>query len=418
MILADSNRPVPSAIDGRRWTVRGAPGMVGATHTRGAEMYVPLADTDTARFVRNHELMHAKITPRIDAGKAAAAAGVSFEALQWSEDWRVCARLDSAGLIPDGAVEDWEADTVAKNVGRSRRMAAGAMLGLHDAYYPRMRVMAALERVGWTAGELQEIDATIVAMVSGALAGASARRGRRGRKPKPTIGTHKGFQKITIPLARLFDSAFPPNGSGGDANGKPSPAPVDRVPGLARWAPVSDIRRLTMDRAVKPRRPIGRRFSDCGVIPSAVHRLPVDGAIFGTKRRAKGGSILCDASGSMHYSDDDIERILREAPAATIAFYSGSNGSRKQHGRIIIAADRGRAATVEAVHEALPGSENLIDGPALRWLAKQPAPRFWVSDEEVGGIDGFGRGSAAHAECLAICRAAGIKIVRRLAALK
>ena len=28
---------------------------------------------------------------------------------------------------------------------------------------------------------------------------------------------------------------------------------------------------------------------------------------------------------------------------------------------------------------------NIVDGPALRWLARQPGPRFWISDGVVTG---------------------------------
>jgi hypothetical protein len=32
------------------------------------------------------------------------------------------------------------------------------------------------------------------------------------------------------------------------------------------------------------------------------------------------------------------------------------------------------------------GRGNVIDGPALRWLASQPGPRIWISDGRVTGV--------------------------------
>ena len=33
------------------------------------------------------------------------------------------------------------------------------------------------------------------------------------------------------------------------------------------------------------------------------------------------------------------------------------------------------------------GSGNIVDGPALEWLASQAEPRFWISDGSVTGVD-------------------------------
>lgn len=424
MLANDMNRPVPAAIDGRRWVVAGSGGLSGATNTRRAELFAPLVDTPTARFVRNHELMHARITPHVDPSAVAKKNGCTFEALQWSEDWRVEKALARRGLIPPDAISDAEADLIAANVGMDPRLAAGAILSNWDCHGrhgfcggPRDRIQDAMVRAGWKPEALGRIIDKVEWIIDGAMAAAFPRR-RRGRRPAVhPIETSKGFAKITIPMARMFDAEFPPGGETTDGSGRPNPV-VDRIPGMSQWAPIADIRKLPMPNHVRPRRPVGRRFSDAGVIPSAVHRMPVDGSIFGTKRRAKGGTILCDASGSMNYDDADVSRILREAPAATVAFYAGAKRGKASFGRIIIGASNGRAAAVDDVMRALPGGHNLIDAPALRWLARQPAPRVWVSDEGVGGMSDFGTGGVAHAECLAICRAAGIRIVPHIDALK
>jgi hypothetical protein len=219
----------------------------------------------------------------------------------------------------------------------------------------------------------------------------------------------------------MFDLEFPPVPPPGreraDGEGRAVESKLRTIKGEGQWGTLAEVRRPDLTRTVRPRRPVGRRFSDVGVIPTAIHRLTTDGSVFGVKRRVKGGTVLCDASGSMHYSDADIERLLTEAPGSTIAFYS-ARGAWDPTGRIVIGAQAGKACTVEEVKRNLPGQDNLIDGPALRWLARQPGPRFWITDGGVGGMSDFGKGGPCWAECEAICRAAGITIVPRVEALR
>jgi hypothetical protein len=425
-MIPDTNRPVPAAIDGRRWTVAASPGdLAGATDTRKANLFAPLTDTPTGRLVRNHELAHARITPRTGADAACRKHGVTMEAVQWSEDARVSKFLDRAELVDADALTPAEADSIAATIGDNERSMAGAMLTHWFLDSQREKLVDAFGRRGVSRSILDGIRAAVCSIVGTAL--MAARPKRRGRRPsggwaKKAFATPAGFRTFTVTAAKRFDFEFPPEGpegGRGDKSGDGAAAKARTVLATGSWAPVDEIRRLPLDRSIRPRRAPGRRFSDAGVIPSAVHRLPVDGSIFSTRRKVKGGTVLCDASGSMSYSDADIERLILEAPGATIAFYSGrSHGKNGPFGRIVIAADRGRAAALEAVREALPGEDNLIDGPALRWLARQPGPRFWISDEGVGGMTDFGIGCQSHSECLAICRAAGIKIVPRIDALR
>jgi hypothetical protein len=396
----------------------------GATDTKKAALFAPLSDTPTGRMVRNHELAHARITPRTPAAGAAKRYRVTMDALQWAEDNRVGWFLDRRELVDADAITDAEADAVAQTVGTNERGVAGlALVTLHHAAQWR-RIRAALERRGIDGAMLDDVErrvwcmaetAEVCAMPRRSGRGVRGIRGRRAAREK-IFGSPAGFKKYTIPLARAFDTEFPP--------GAPPPSPAARamrdklrqIKGAVRWAPISDVFRPPLNRHIPLRRAPSRRYSDCGVIPSAVHRLPVDGAVFTTKRPVPGGTVLCDASGSMNYADADIDRIIREAPGSTVAFYAGCSG--QNIGRIVVAAERGRACAVETVLEAMPGGDNHIDGPALRWLAAQPGPRFWVSDEQVGGVTDFGIGSRSWDECRAICRAAGITIVHSIGALR
>ena len=54
------------------------------------------------------------------------------------------------------------------------------------------------------------------------------------------------------------------------------------------------------------------------------------------------------------------------------------------------------------------GRGNIVDGPALRWLAQQPEPRIWISDGQVTGT--HDRPSTdLVVDAIRICQQAGIR---------
>lgn len=418
-----SNLVVPGAIDGRHWETIGTPAeTVGQTDVRRRMMAAPAGDTPLARFVRLHELAHARITPSLNPHAVAARAGCSHEAIQWAEDARVAGFLNFAGKTPDevfapgGTVDEILTQAVRDNGGRlPERLFAGCVMAHWTGELPYQLIDAAV-RAGGDRADAEAIAAVAVDLVE-RVRRAGVRRGRRGRRPSPRrdFRDKSGFRRFSVPLAVEFDAVFPPALPPGTAHGDREidgrTRKVRRVLSKSRWGKIGEIRRPKLTISIRPPRPPRRRHSDSGCVPTAMYRLPVDGQVFRTKHPKAGGTVLCDWSGSMSYSDEDIARIIRLAPAATIAFYSGSTYSGK--GAIIIGAENGRAATIEELRRARPGSDNVVDAPALRWLAAQKGPLFWVSDEEVGfgGGSDFGYGSQSWRECRAICEAAGIKIV-------
>ena len=114
--------------------------------------------------------------------------------------------------------------------------------------------------------------------------------------------------------------------------------------------------------------------------------MTTDRKVFSTKRSVAGGSMLIDCSGSMGLSTHDIEEIINDLPASTIAGYVGYTGERSGfHGDLRIIANNGRIDD-EAMRELGMHGNNSIDKEALEWLAQQPEPRIWVSDQQVVGV--------------------------------
>ena len=147
------------------------------------------------------------------------------------------------------------------------------------------------------------------------------------------------------------------------------------------------------------------KATDEGAVPRYIHRIPIDGKIFGRKKKTPGGSVLIDDSGSMSWSTEDLKGILEAAPAVNIAAYSGSGT-----GELVILGKDGKYADVDNDPKARPyGGDNLVDLPALEWLATMPKPRIWVSDTYIT-IKG-GSIELAYEQVYRICKSKDINIV-------
>ena len=106
-----------------------------------------------------------------------------------------------------------------------------------------------------------------------------------------------------------------------------------------------------------------------------------DGQGFAMKRRARGATVLIDCSGSMEIDASHVEELLEIAPASTVALYGGADSY--QRGELVVVVESGRGTL--PLPWPFDGS-NVVDGPALEWLADQKGPRIWISDAEVTGV--------------------------------
>jgi hypothetical protein len=367
--------PIPEAIDGRRWSVDDGRPQVDTTARR---MLVPLQDTDGDRFIRAHEMAHARITPKVGAGKAAKKAGVTMLALQVSEDARVHHFLNRRGIPTPGGMTPEEAESCAKRIVTNERDIAAALLSaVNTGDFDLIR--NGLQAAGMEHDALYDIVRDVRKVADGIGRGAD----RRGTKHP--CDNSRGFTTRTIPAALQFDVLWP------EEPGDPGDGMRDKLSELIRhgamssrpgqWGSMDPIARAPMSLARRRGKGETRTYRDEGTAPSAVHRLTIDGRIFSRQRHAPGGTVLVDASGSMALSEKALAAIVEAAPTGKVAIYCG----RSTSGRITVVADRGRMATDKDIRRARVGGGNVIDGPALRWLANQPKPRIWVSDGYVTG---------------------------------
>lgn len=139
------------------------------------------------------------------------------------------------------------------------------------------------------------------------------------------------------------------------------------------------------------------KYSEFGTFKYPWRALPSsDYQCFSLRRKQYAGTILLDMSGSMNLSATDIDKLLDIAPHATIAGYGAH---RLNTGELVIIVANEKRGSLEDARAAV-GQRNIVDGPALRWLEKQIAPRIWISDGKVTGV-----GESQHQNLVDECEA-------------
>jgi hypothetical protein len=194
-------------------------------------------------------------------------------------------------------------------------------------------------------------------------------------------------------------------------------------PGVLKLHRVPLTERITK----KMHRPFVKKQDYEGGEIRQIHRLNIDQKVM--RRRAplntrhRVGTLLIDVSGSMSISMAQIDHVLERAPQVTVALYSANeaidgkewskypnplNGSDYwTSGHIVIAAHKGKRADSKELGRFL-GGNNVVDNEALRWLANQPKPRYWICD---GGVTGMEHEYSLELwkDCVITCKRAGIK---------
>lgn len=415
--------PLPDAVDNQGWKVQESVFGTGSVDHRSKVISVPLTADPDGRMTRNHEMLHLKFSPK---SPPRLPEGVDPMVYQACEDMRINLRGERLGIVQDQArltesdLGKWRAGwkdkpqvaaaaLAASWTNREDRAAVEASImddfDEGDAYEirsavwyactPLIRRKAPGPKVAITAAQtLSQIltPPPPVPKEDGAGDGKSgpdgAEMAKDIKKGIDTLGDRMYSGRDTIRKARqMIQKEEYAHGSLPD---------VVKIPG-ATWGEMT-IRRMPRP-LLFPARMKSRRWkpTDQGSVFRYPQRWAADMSGFAFKGIKEGGcTLLIDVSGSMCLDEGQILQIMQMMPASLIATYSGSG----RRGELRIIAEKGRRA-VERDFRYSGG--NVIDGPALRWLAKQQGPRYWVSDGGVTGIGDGGSPVALIAECIAIC---------------
>jgi len=394
------NYPVVELVAAARWDVREHPTGGGCADMSARVMHVPLGPAPHEVCVRAHEAGHVKWTGEDTENVVE---GASPDAVQAVEDLRIHhllagAGVDmSAGAVPPGVIEGAAKDPKVVRSTEGWQLALLAVSAYGTGDYARLLAAFSVCRPAETEEARQvaeEAHARLEAAGPGSFAATEAvarwLTDRLGIADQPDA--HQRCRRL------VFGDAGPPS-----TDQKPTGDPSDYRP--FRWRPGDEAAQagwgemtiheppLTLPAA----RRTGRwRAEDSGSYFRGPHRLLVDQRVFAVRRRSIAASILIDASGSMDLHPDDLDVILRTAPAAVVAAYSGYGSG----GTLRVMARDGRRVTGDLVC-APSGSSNVVDGPALAWLGDQPGPRFWLSDGRVSGIgDAASRATTVAADVI------------------
>lgn len=415
--LAHYWKPYPEFVAGEPGTYEiidshGTPGLptTGMTDKLERVLYVPLCAC--GRMIALHELAHVRWSPKVLDRRRLC---VPLMVVRAVEDARINRGLELAGLTL--TFDEWVR-------GRALRAAR------HDLAHDDL-VMFLLRAVASIGTSLASEFTDLVAAQERAcgldlcpLIAGVARKLEEGRRPSgglvPAFAhTVRVARWLARELRRMGLALHDDRDVIGCCGGL-VPAGRDRA-GRRRTVRLGDGVRPGRLRIVTPPLSIPcvpeartrgrqRRAASEGTDLRYFHRLFSDQQVFArtvrTPARPGGGSVLIDVSGSMNLKPGDVDRIIAGAPTATtVATYSG-DGDR---GELRVVVHDGFRATPHALETTARG--NVVDLPALQWLAKQPGPRIWISD---GGVTGCGDipTTAIERRCRAVCKEGSIVRVR------
>lgn len=392
-------QPLPEMLTADAWQVHeGMP----SVNLPDRHMYVPLDDTPEAAYMRAHEMVHVKITPPMAVDEMARHYGVTPLALQCVEDMRVHDFMRQRKLDRPAVTSRKETDKNLERIAEQTRLISSLLISVKHCDAQREILSDAIS-------DSERIDAETVWGVTLLVEECyKQKRAQLREAGLDAVASPDGFEKLTVPVAKLFDALF-----SGKADDEVSLAEYVRHchRHTSTWGDLEPPFRASMTLSRKSKRGADRTWREEGTVPSAMYRLTLDNRVFARKRKDKGGTVLIDASGSMDFTTENLAAVIAAAPGAVIAAYAGQYDA----GRLVIVAANGKMATPEAIQACLtlPGCDhpmygNVVDGPALRWLAKQAGPRVWVSDGIVTG-----RSDAAGVNLIqevnTICRQADIE---------
>jgi hypothetical protein len=406
-----------------RWEVNDCPPERGIPETNiiDRQMLAPFDNDEVARCIRAHEVMHSKVSPGTHFPEWLKRGYATERALRAIEEVRVNNLCNRAGIPVNKFLSDGGEKAGGERIGK---------LGYwDDAVYS----MVAMIETAAEAEFLKGIKKHQPQWVAPLKAIANKIRGEFNKvklhqlSETDCIGYDlypAGF-RYTERIACWLDSIAQLDSDDGleetPGKGKESPISGDEIekseptygedggdehsfPCEPAWGELNPTE-ADLLKAAPGSISRKRKAAQVGRNPRRIHRMLTDPErrIFDVKTRGRGGIILIDASGSMHFGPDDIRKIMELAPGALVAIYAedsdGSHGEPNLH----VIAKNGKMA------DEIPRYQtgNNVDLPALKWaIAKRTSnkiPVMWVTDGEVTGVDGNVYSSLGM-QCIEFCK--------------
>jgi hypothetical protein len=378
---------------GRKWKIHSTPlekmiskGIIPHADTVGRKAHIPSDNSDTARAIRAHEMSHISHSPRKSPADWAKEIGVGVNTILSVEDCRVNNILQNLGID----IKDMIDEHISKTLLMRRSSEVEEHIVGEESRDATLRFVAFSV---YNTPLFEHFKKFVSPEVLVDFKNAYKALATYTPETEPIIPAGDNFEQCCKMLDKHFKGspAMIVNGilicPSSYGAGEKEKARLAKGKGKLRTG--RDIEWGTMDiitvdlhipKSVGLVTP-GPSGSDYGDNPAFIHRTLTDGKIFRRKKKNRiGGTILIDNSGSMGLHPEQIYRLVDLAPYCKIATYNGFEES----GDLVIIADHGRISDPKNFHSR--GGMNVIDGPALLWLAEQKKPRIWVSDGCVTGV--------------------------------
>jgi len=404
------------------WVIHSVPMAPGYAKTSpvGREMFVPTGDTEQERVVRAHEMMHAKVSPAETWPEWLERGIASEQGLISAEEFRVNELIRRQGFDTKKSLLDGSEKFSGERIAEQGLWAEGIYMTAAFAGTARLRPFISgvrKHKPEW-ADAFRALDVRLRALVKKiSTADLASTRDQGGLAPDGFAYTEQWASLLDL----LADPPKSPDeddeGDGSDeessvssdgdrkdkSGGKKRASdrpPVDadaikrmtsprgrggRGTALIPWVPLK-VGKAALDRLAPGGLGKKRRPSDRGRNPRRIHRIMTDPhkRIFDATKRGNGGVVLVDHSGSMHFTAEDVLRIVEAAPGCTVATYSAvSKGDSDPN--LWVVAEKGKMTS----RIPRPKGGNGCDGPALEWAVRQrqrsSSPVVWVCDGVVSG---------------------------------
>lgn len=437
------------------WSVNDCRAVRGEPMTDIAKrvMYAPSGDSDLARAIRAHEMMHSKVSPTPEQMEAFIGRNIASEtAMRVVEELRVNFLCDTVGIPVGTTLIDGQELSVGERLASDGDWAGCVAQAVAVTNTAGLKpFLTGVRRHNREWGEsLLAITKRVLREVKKAH-----KTGTLGRTSEYEGVAPYGFihtERIAEWVDRLAEFPPPPprkkppkgepcggdgndkgEGEGdpiagdnpthsnkgvgdgeGDKSGNPHRGitPSNPSHGAPRWA------RLRVERVPMPKvlhGAIGKKriATNMGRRPRRLHRLMTDPAkrVFDRTTRGSGGMVIIDASGSMSFTEEQIAKIISHAPGCTVAIYSDRN-REDDSPNLWVVADKGKM--VETLSGIPYGHGNGVDYPAIVWGVEnrkhKNAPLVWVTD---GGVCGYNDGYSdiLAMQCIQYARKNGYIIV-------
>jgi hypothetical protein len=360
------------------WALRGHASCNFVTRT----IEVPLGSTPTDRVIRAHELIHLRVSPH-DVHPLSVYRDLHQRALECAEEYRVNLLLGRMGfdvaLVRDGS-ESIAAQRLALNGAWDEAVfffTATISTGAEREF------LKGLRRVSpeWVKA-LQLVRRRIVTMFAKWSVDAIASTHRADSLELP-----QGFDSFTVPLARLLmnvANAATPTSANELRQFRRSLEPGGRRAPSGRFADLIVDDSMIYDAVVQRASSRRIRADVSGTALRFPSRLLTDPhqRAFSRKKRAPGGVVVVDQSGSMDVDVSQIDDLLRATPDAVVIGYSHRPGDISHSANVWTIAHEGRRA------RTIPHGNvgNGVDGPVLRYAIsrrKRGDRVIWVTDGQV-----------------------------------